>query len=53
MSSDRDLKLVLWIVAGLVVFWAIALPAIIKGPAFLQPQGAGPQPTSGGGGTGA
>lgn len=29
---SKDLKLVLWVAGGLIVFWAIAIPAVVAGP---------------------
>lgn len=47
MSGNE--KIMWWTIAGIVLFWIIAIPAM----ALSKPFGAGPQPTSGGGGTGA
>jgi len=46
----RDEKIVWSVVVGLIIFWIIAIPAIMKGPKLA---GAGPQPSSDGGGAGA
>ena len=48
-AMDTNEKIMWWTIAGLIIFWAIALPTIIWGP---KPWGAGPQPTSTGGGSG-
>jgi hypothetical protein len=47
---DRNEKGMWVVIVGLIFFWIIVLPAVIKGPKLF---GAGPQPTSGDGGTGA
>lgn len=50
MSTSRDEKTMWYVIIGLIVFWVIAIPVMMKGPSTA---GAGPQPTSGNGGTGA
>ena len=50
MAMDRNEKTMWYVIAGLIVFWIIAIPAMAKGP---QLAGAGPQPSSTGSGKGA
>ena len=31
-QSNKEFKIVIFVIIGLIIFWAIAIPAIAKGP---------------------
>lgn len=35
MASDKDFRMVMWVIVGIVIFWVIAIPAL----AFSKPLG--------------
>jgi hypothetical protein len=47
MSNNE--KTMWYVIVGLIFFWIVAIPVMMKGPKLA---GAGPQPSSDGGGTG-